>query len=106
MSDLPVSSALAAQAFSAGSVPKPTNAADAAGSRNAAEEFEAFFLTQMLEHMFEGIPTDGYFGGGYGEGVYRSMMLQEYGRVLAKSGGLGIADMVGRELINLQEASK
>ncbi len=106
MSDLSVSSTIAAQTFSAGSVPQPTNATDVNSSRKAAEEFESFFLTQMLEHMFEGIETDGYFGGGYGEGVYRSMMLQEYGRVLAKSGGIGIADMVSRELINVQEASK
>ena len=106
MPDLSVSSTLAAQTFSAGSVPKPTNATDVNASRKAAEEFESFFMTQMLEHMFEGIETDGYFGGGYGEGIYRSMMLQEYGRVLAKSGGIGIADMVNRELINLQEASK
>ena len=106
MSNLSASSTLAAQAFSAGSVPKPTNATDVASSGKTAEEFESFFITQMLEHMFKGIETDGYFGGGYGEGVYRSMMLQEYGRVLAKSGGIGIADMVGQELIRLQEASQ
>ena len=106
MPDLSVSSTLAAQAFSAGSVPKPTNATDTATSRKAAEEFESFFMTQMLEHMFEGIETDGYFGGGYGEGVYRSMMLQEYGRILARAGGIGIADMVSRELVNLQEQSR
>ena len=106
MPDLSVNSTLAAQAFSAGSVPKPANATDLNTSRKAAEEFESFFMTQMLEHMFEGIETDGYFGGGYGEGVYRSMMLQEYGRVLAKAGGIGIADMVNRELINMQEAAK
>ena len=106
MPDLSVSSTIAAQSFAAGSVPKPTNATDVASQAKAAQEFESFFLTQMLEHMFAGIETDGYFGGGYGEGVYRSMMLQEYGRVLAKAGGIGIADMVNRELINLQEASK
>lgn len=106
MADLSASSMLAAQSFAAGAVPKPTNATDLANSNKAAEEFESFFMTQMLENMFEGIETDGYFGGGYGEGVYRSMMLQEYGRVLAKAGGIGIADMVNQELINLQEASK
>jgi Rod binding domain-containing protein len=106
MPDLSVNSTLAAQAFSAGSVPKPTNATDVSTQGKAAEEFESFFVTQMLEHMFKGIETDGYFGGGYGEGVYRSMMLQEYGRVLSKSGGIGIADMVNRELMKLQEDSQ
>lgn len=106
MSEAPVSSTLAAQSFAAGHVPKPASATDSATSRKAAEEFESFFLTQMLEHMFEGIETDGVFGGGYGEGVFRSMMLQEYGRILARSGGIGLADMVGRELLNLQETSQ
>ena len=104
MSGLPVSSALAAQSVASGPVPKPVASGSAADARKTGEEFEAFFLTQMLEHMFKGLPTDGYFGGGYGEGVYRSLMLQEYGRVLSKAGGIGVADLVGRELIRLQEA--
>ena len=104
MPDIPVSSTLAAQSIASGPISKPAAAGSAPNARNAGEEFEAFFLTQMLEHMFKGVPTDGYFGGGYGEGVYRSLMLQEYGRVLSKAGGIGIADMVGRELIRLQEA--
>jgi peptidoglycan hydrolase FlgJ len=74
--------------------------------KKAAKEFEAVFLTQMLETMFEGIGSDGVFGGGYGEDVFRPMMLQEYGKVLAKSGGIGIADAVGRELMRMQETSK
>lgn len=105
MSDLPSSSSVAAQSFSAGNIPlvkKPTSEADA---RKTGEDFESFFMTQMLEHMFEGIPTDGYFGGGYGEGVFRSVLLQEYGKVLTKAGGIGIADMVSRELMALQEKS-
>lgn len=103
MSGQTASSTLAAQAFAAGPVPQPAKTASAEAARKTAEEFESFFLTQMLEHMFKGVPTDGYFGGGYGEGVYRSLMLQEYGRVLSKSGGIGVADMIQRELMRLQE---
>jgi len=106
MPDQPVSSTIATRAFSTGAVPKPSKAVDAEAMHKSAEDFESFFLTQMLEPMFEGIKTDGYFGGGYGEGVFRSMMLQQYGRILAKAGGVGIADMVSRELMNIQEASK
>jgi flagellar protein FlgJ len=107
MSDqLSASSVLAAQTFAAGSIPKPTNSTDAANSAKTAEEFESFFMTQMLEHMFKGIETGGYFGGGHGEDIYQSMMLKEYGRVLAKAGGLGIADIVNQELINMQEATE
>lgn len=71
--------------------------------RQAAEEFEAVFLTQMLEQIWQDVETDGLFGADRGNGIYRSMMLQEYGRGLAKQGGVGIAGAVERELLRLQE---
>jgi len=54
--------------------------------------------------MFEGTGTDKMFGGGEGETVYRSFLLQEYAKVVAKSGGIGIADAVQREILRQQEA--
>ena len=74
--------------------------------RETAEEFESFFLSQFLSHMFKGIKTDGPFGGGHGESVYREMQLQEYGKVIAKNGGVGIADSIVRQLLHTQEISK
>ena len=71
--------------------------------RQAAEDFEAVFLSQMLEPMFEGIETDGPFGGGSSEQIFRSIMLQEYGKALAQRGGVGIADAVEQEMLKLQE---
>ncbi|MCZ6860992.1 MAG: rod-binding protein [Alphaproteobacteria bacterium] len=73
-------------------------------AREAAQEFEAVFLAQMVSHMFAGIKTDKNFGGGSSEDIYRSMMAQEYGKTLAKAGGIGIADQVMREIIRIQEA--
>ncbi|MDX1739129.1 MAG: rod-binding protein [Alphaproteobacteria bacterium] len=72
--------------------------------RKTAEDFEAVFLTQMVEQMFSSLSTDGPFGGGHGEKVFRSMMAQEYGKVMAANGGVGIADDVQREMLKLQEA--
>lgn len=69
----------------------------------AAEDFEAMFLTEMLQHMFSGIETNEIFGGGQSEEVYRSYMLDQYGKIIARSGGIGVADYVKRELIKLQE---
>lgn len=68
-----------------------------------AEEFEAVFLSQMLNHMFEGIETNELFGGGQGEDAYKSMMVEEYGKIIAKTGGIGIADHVKAEMIRMQE---
>ncbi len=73
--------------------------------RKAAESFEAFFLARMLDTMFSGIKTDGLFGGGNAEAIYRSMMNEEYGRLIARAGGIGIADAVEREILRLQEAN-
>jgi Rod binding domain-containing protein len=80
---------------------RPT--ADAAAAQKTGEDFEAFFLSQVFENMFAGIGTDPLFGGGGGETVYRSLLLQEYSKVAAKSGGVGIADAVQREILRAQE---
>lgn len=71
--------------------------------REAAQEFEAVFLSQMLKPMFEGIGSAPPFGGGPAEEMYRSLMMDEYGKSIAKAGGIGIADQVLREMIKLQE---
>lgn len=76
---------------------------DKAAAREAAEQFEAVFLAQMLAPMFETIPTDSFMGGGHAEKVYRGMMVEEMGKSIAKQGGVGIADSVYREMLKLQE---
>ena len=72
-------------------------------ARDAAVEFEGFFIAMALETMFSGIETNGLFGGGHGEKVFRSMMLQEYGKSIAERNGFGLADAVQREIVSLQE---
>ncbi len=74
-----------------------------ADAREAAESFEAFFISQMLAEMFAGVGTDPLFGGGPGESVFRSLMIDEYGKAVAKTGGIGITDNVMREIVRMQE---
>lgn len=69
----------------------------------ASEEFEALFISEMLAPVFEGLETEGMFGGGSGEEIYRSMMVQEYGKAIARAGGIGIADTVQAEILKMQE---
>lgn len=69
----------------------------------AAQEFEAVFLSEMMKPMFEGIETAAPFGGGKGEEIFQSFLVQEYGKIMAQTGKIGIADHVQQELINLQE---
>jgi Rod binding domain-containing protein len=68
-----------------------------------AEDFEAFFAGAYFEQMFSGIKPDPVTGGGEGEAMFRSLMVQEYGKAVAKQHVLGIADVVKRQLLQLQE---
>ena len=71
--------------------------------RKSATDFEAVFASEMLSHMFQGLGTDPMFGGGHGEDAFRSLLVDQYGHAIAKSGTLGIADRVTAELIKAQE---
>ena len=84
-------------------LPPVPKTADLNKLRETAQDFEAVFLSQMLKPMFEGIETDGPFGGGQAEEMWRSLMVDEYGKSIAKSGGIGIADAVMAEMLRMQE---
>ena len=73
--------------------------------RQAAEDFEAVFVSQMLAPIFATIKTDTVFGGGPAEDIYRSLLVEEYGKSIARAGGIGIADQVQREILAIQEAA-
>ena len=74
-----------------------------AEAREVAEEFESFFLSQMLEQMFTGVGEDNPFGGGAGERAFRGLLHEEYAKVMARSGGLGLADRLTSEILRYQE---
>lgn len=95
MSDLNISPSLLAPAPAAPS-------AQTARMRETAEAFEASFLAQMLKPMFEGLSTDGPFGGGEAEGTWRSFMIDEMARRTVRSGGIGLADTILSEMIRMQ----
>lgn len=82
-----------------------TNAAELAKRgeiREAAQKFETQFLSIMLQQMFEGVEMEGPFGGGPGETMFRSLMTEAMAGNMVRSGGVGIADTVQREMLKLQ----
>lgn len=85
-------------------LPTMPKTADLNKMREKAQDFEAVFLSQMLKPVFESIDTDGPFGGGQAESMWRSLMVDEYGKSMAKSGGIGLAGAVMSEMLRLQEA--
>lgn len=84
--------------------PKPEALKDLARgrARDAAEKFEAQFVSVMLQQMFAGVKTDGPFGGGFGEEMFRSLMTDAMAKQMTKAGGIGVADTVQREILKLQ----
>jgi Rod binding domain-containing protein len=84
--------------------PFVANTGDKKRAEAAAQEFEGMIIGQLLEPMFEGIKTDGAFGGGTGEMVFRSLMVQQMGKDIAASGGLGLAKDVMATMLRMQEA--
>ena len=77
---------------------------NAARIEDAAREFEAIFIAEMMKPMFEGLETEGLFHGGKGEEIFRGLMLQEYGKEIASLDVIGIQTQVKNKLIEMQSA--
>lgn len=77
--------------------------------RRTAEDFETMFLEQALDRMLAENGTDEEEGplsaGGPGTGAYKSMLAKEYAGSIVKSGGVGIADSVYRQMLQMQEGA-
>ncbi len=69
----------------------------------AAEAFESVFLSTLLKPIFEELSENASMGGGSAETTWAGMLASEYAGEMARSGGIGIAQAVARELIALQE---
>ncbi len=83
--------------------PKLPKAPTIAEARKVAQDFEGFFLAQLLQPMFQNIGAEEPFGGGAGEKMWRSLQLDEYGKAMAQAGGIGIADAVMEQILRTQE---
>lgn len=81
-------------------------AASPEAAREAAKGFEAVFLTQLVDSMFAGVSTDGYFGGGSAEKLWRGFLVEHIADAFAERGGVGIADAVMAQIVQLSENQK
>jgi len=66
--------------------------------RQVAVDLEAAFLTEMLTHTGLGARSD-TFGGGAGEDTFSSFLTQEYARLLAERGGVGLSETIFEALV-------
>ena len=84
----------------------PAATGNAVAAAKAGKEFEGVFISQFLGSMFSGISTDGPFGGGQGEEMFRSLMVDQYGKSMEARGGFGLGAAVTKQLLKHQEAAQ
>lgn len=98
---------IASTAEFAASAPRSlaTTAKTAEQAKAIGKKFEAMFVTQMFNHMFTDVDAEtSYFGGGHAEAMFRPMLMDEYGKMVANHGkGIGLADKVSKVLLSHQE---
>ncbi|WP_224816470.1 rod-binding protein [Hasllibacter sp. MH4015] len=66
--------------------------------RAVAEDLEAAFLAEMLQHAGFGGARES-FGGGIGEEQMSSMLRHEHARAIAQQGGIGLAEAIFASLL-------
>jgi len=69
----------------------------------AAVKFESVYLNEMFSHMFQSVDQNNPFGGGHGEEMFKSMMVEQYGQLVANSGQTKISTSIEKEMLKMQE---
>ena len=73
----------------------------------AARDFEAMAIGQLLQPMFETIDAKhSAFGGGEAEAAWRPMLVDAIGRQMAAHGGIGLAVPVFNAMLRAQEQER
>jgi hypothetical protein len=83
-------------------LPAPPPAIVEPRSKAAVEAFEALLIGELASLMLGTVETDGRFGGGHAETIYRGMMAEHLGNAVVRRGGLGLAPALMDEVIRLQ----
>lgn len=92
-------------ALAAPRAPLPASSAAQTKAADAAKDFEAVFIAQMLAPLFSSVETPAIAGGGKSEEFFKSLLQESYAKAMAERGGFGIAVHVKSTLINLQSAA-
>lgn len=72
-------------------------------AKEAATQFEALLLKQMFQSMWASVPNDGLLSGGREEEYFRDMLNEALAQSVSKGQGIGIRDVVLREMTKKKE---
>jgi flagellar protein FlgJ len=85
----------------------PTAAGTEAAMRRAAQDFEAQAFAMLLQPVFATVDfSRSRYGGGAAEAQWQPMLVDAYAGAAARAGaGLGLADLVLREMHRMRAAT-
>ncbi len=72
--------------------PQSSNDADLAKLKEAAQQFESYYIFMMLKEMRKTVPKDGLLSSGLGHDTYISMYDEAMAEEMSKTGTLGLSD--------------
>lgn len=78
------------------------DAAKRAKIAETAKNFEASFVSVMMQQMFEGVKTSEPFGGGNGEAMFKSLLTDAMSKQVSQAGGVGLSATIQREMLKMQ----
>lgn len=64
----------------------------------ACQQLEAVFLSKVMENMRATIPRNDLTGYSFAEETFESMLYDEYAKSMSKTGSLGLADIIYKQL--------
>jgi len=66
--------------------------------KSAATEFEQIMMEFMVAAMRKNVPESPLFPHNNGQSIFNEMLDSQYARIMAERGGLGLANLMVRQL--------
>lgn len=66
--------------------------------KESAQEFETYFINQILQEMRKSMPKSELFDESSTSEIYEDMIYEDMAKEISKAGGLGMADMLYKQM--------
>ncbi len=67
--------------------------------KDTAEQFESLFIQQLLTEMRKTVPDSDLFGDRKAEKLFESMLDEQLSIAMARAGGIGLSDIIYRQMV-------
>ncbi len=74
--------------------------------KESCKDFESVLLNYMIAQMRKTVPETGFLNSSMGSKIFTDMMFEEIAMTIAKSGGIGLGDMLYESLSGQLEAEE